>query len=518
MPSTSISFVSVFSLFLAAPFLYQTTVHCARASYQDAVALRRELLANYSKYERPVRNQSDAVVVTVTFMLLRIVDVNDLKEHVTFGCVLWTVWKDEFLQWSPDEYGGMSSIHIDRNFIWAPSLAEYGLFDNSHTAEWLTNDIVQSDGTVIFKAGGTFGTDCDLDMTFFPFDEQTCDVTFFVEDYLDTEVLLVNDSVSIPGEGFETDGQWDLVGTSYRTGTMGHPQLSFSILTVSLVMRRLYTFYVLNILMPFALISLLTLLTFLVPAGGGERASFALTALLAQVVFLNVLTDAMPRTSDDVPLVMLFCLAMLVLSAVAVLLSVLTLALHDAQQPSPTLLTLLAWILCLRTRRSPQKGATACFRSSSAQTHEGDDVGKARQSTGRVLLLESRLGDGSTRSAASIDESNNLRARLATVDDLQGHGDVVSGRGHDTMSLHARLANVDDLRGHAGVISSSSHGTICVSCNAAARHEDFLAGRLDEQSKEEIGKRLDVICFRVFCFLFLAFGVAFSVLVGVIRK
>ena len=90
-------------------------------------------------------------------------------------------------------------------------------------------------------------------------------------------------------------------------------------ITYTVQMRRKPLFYVFNMIMPCFLITLVALLGFYVPSDSGEKVSMGLmtsrllrlrikvsmgiTTLLSMTVFLMLVTENMPPTSDVLPLV-----------------------------------------------------------------------------------------------------------------------------------------------------------------------------------------------------------------------
>ncbi len=67
-------------------------------------------------------------------------------------------------------------------------------------------------------------------------------------------------------------------------------------------LRRRSLFYVLNIVCPCVMLSVLQLMVFRVPSPAGEKVSLSITLLLSFTVFLLMVSDNMPQTSTSVPL------------------------------------------------------------------------------------------------------------------------------------------------------------------------------------------------------------------------
>ena len=67
-------------------------------------------------------------------------------------------------------------------------------------------------------------------------------------------------------------------------------------------LRRKRTFYILNTIIPVVMLSLLNVLVFILPADCGERMALAVTVLLSFTVYLGIISDNMPKTSESLSL------------------------------------------------------------------------------------------------------------------------------------------------------------------------------------------------------------------------
>ena len=67
-------------------------------------------------------------------------------------------------------------------------------------------------------------------------------------------------------------------------------------------MRRKYMFFVTYVIFPCLLLSGVLLMVFLLPADSGEKVSLGVSILVAISVFLLLVANNVPDTSDSVPL------------------------------------------------------------------------------------------------------------------------------------------------------------------------------------------------------------------------
>ncbi|KAG8331424.1 CHRNA7-FAM7A fusion protein [Homalodisca vitripennis] len=73
--------------------------------------------------------------------------------------------------------------------------------------------------------------------------------------------------------------------------------------TFTIQIRRRTLYYFFNLIVPCVLISSMALLGFTLPPDSGEKLTLGVTILLSLTVFLNLVAESMPTTSDAVPLI-----------------------------------------------------------------------------------------------------------------------------------------------------------------------------------------------------------------------
>ena len=78
------------------------------------------------------------------------------------------------------------------------------------------------------------------------------------------------------------------------------PHERFSNVAFLLSLRRRYTFYVLNVILPSMVTSVLLLSIFYCPPG--QKVQIGVVVLLSFRIFLLNVTDNIPKTSDHIPL------------------------------------------------------------------------------------------------------------------------------------------------------------------------------------------------------------------------
>ena len=148
-----------------------------------------------------------------------------------------------------------------------------------------------------------FKTMCEIDITYFPFDQQECSLTFGAWSYHTTKMNLTNSDPTINMDSYEKNGEWEILSTTVKRDEFYYeccPSERFSNVAFKVLMRRRYTFYVMNVILPSMVTSILLLSIFYCPPG--QKVQIGVVVLLSFRIFLLNVTDSIPKTSDHIPL------------------------------------------------------------------------------------------------------------------------------------------------------------------------------------------------------------------------
>ncbi|XP_034758086.2 neuronal acetylcholine receptor subunit alpha-7-like isoform X1 [Acipenser ruthenus] len=367
--------------------------------------LYKELMKNYSPLERPVANDSHALTVSFSLSLMQIMDVDEKNQVLTTNVWLQLYWQDYYLQWNISEYPGVKKVRFPDGQIWKPDILLYNSADERFDATFHTNVLVNSTGHCQYLPPGIFKSSCYIDVRWFPFDVQRCDLKFGSWTYggwsLDLQMIEADITGYIP------NGEWDLVEVPGRRSERFYDccKEPYPDVTFTVVMRRRTLYYGLNLLIPCVLISGLALLVFLLPAGSGEKISLGITVLLSLTVFMLLVAEIMPATSDSVPLIAQYFASTMIIVGLSVVVTVLVLQFHHhdpdgGKMPTWTRLILLNWCAWFLRMKRPgeDKVRPACNieqRRSSLSSVEFNASTSAPHSTnGNMLYIGFRGLEG----------------------------------------------------------------------------------------------------------------------------
>lgn len=186
--------------------------------------------------------------------------------------------------------------------------------------------MIYSSGNVLWIPPAIYKSSCSINVEYFPFDEQDCEMKFgswtFNGDQVELDWYEGQDKVDL--SDYVNSGTWDIIkcpGEYLYTwdGTEEHhtAQIKFT-----LTMRRKTLFYTVNLIIPCVLISFLSVCVFYLPADAGEKMTMCISILLALVVFLLLVSKILPPTSITIPLIAKYLLFTFIMNIFTILITV----------------------------------------------------------------------------------------------------------------------------------------------------------------------------------------------------
>ncbi|KAL4225528.1 Cholinergic receptor [Mactra antiquata] len=329
-------------------------------SMQDEYNLHLQLLnhSNYSKHIRPYIDKTLPTIVNITFDLVSIRELDEILGKLSIVGILWMRWMDPRLAWNPADYGNVIYTKLEMKRIWKPDLiiahpiepiSAVG-FDHYHYPL-----LVYYNGLAIWSPGDVMTTTCNINVAYYPFDTQICTLTFIQWGSTNMQVALHAVEKEVSTKFFVGNGEWDLIKAYAKEDILENNDYLYPTYNIVIELKRRPAFVVVNVVLPILFMGVLNVLVFVLPPQSGERISYSMTVLLAIAVFLTLVGDNLPKTSEPMSTICYFLLTNLVLSSVIMIVTIINLNIFHRSElrPVPTRLAKLVLIMrCKRSRRN----------------------------------------------------------------------------------------------------------------------------------------------------------------------
>uniref|UniRef100_A0AC34QTD7 Nicotinic acetylcholine receptor alpha subunit n=1 Tax=Panagrolaimus sp. JU765 TaxID=591449 RepID=A0AC34QTD7_9BILA len=321
---------------------------------EDAKRLYDDLMVKYNRHRRPGTSSHKPVTIKLMMRLSQIIDVHEIDQIMTCSVWLKQVWIDKRLSWNPRKYGGVTVLYVPYEMIWVPDLVLYNNADSNYNITISTKATLHCSGRVVWEPPAIFKSFCHIDVQWFPFDEQQCQLKFgswtYSENLLNLELLDAdskietiinergeNETITVVDDGIDLSDyypsvEWDIMARKAVRRAKNYPSCcpgqAYVDVVYHLVLRRKPLFYTVNLVFPCVGISFLTILVFYLPSDSGEKVALCISILVALTLFFLLLMEIIPATSITLPLIGKYLLFTMVMVTLSVVITVISLNLH----------------------------------------------------------------------------------------------------------------------------------------------------------------------------------------------
>ncbi|XP_022108839.1 neuronal acetylcholine receptor subunit alpha-7-like isoform X2 [Acanthaster planci] len=286
-------------------------------------------------FVRPVLETNNPTVVEYRLLIHELIELSTREQKFKINARLRVSWRDEFLQWEPSEYGDTKVIFLPASSIWQPDITLMRNIDEDFEVMKPTSVRVNSTGHVSWFTLAFLSSSCDVNVRYFPFDIQRCEMRFSSWSYSIEDIdLYLAKSKDAQQTSYQENGIWDLVEVqtarevkSYIAGD--YPEVSYTF-----VLKRRSEYYYTNVVVPFLFLSLICNLIFLLPpAGKDAKVTLVITNLLALIVFLQIVAGVMPPVGE-IPVLATYFLTLIILVCISIVMTIFVYTVqHGSDQP-----------------------------------------------------------------------------------------------------------------------------------------------------------------------------------------
>ncbi|KAM4614565.1 5-hydroxytryptamine receptor 3A-like [Discoglossus pictus] len=347
------------------------------ACHSEPVCSYYNLLQNLSLQNssganaRPVKDWTTQSIVWVNMYLYTIVDLDTSMQTLTTLIWFTMAWDNEFVSWNPDDFCGIDKIYVYSDNFWKPDIYIDEMTQDDQSSPMIPYCLLYNNGTIVYGMPLRIVSSCYLDIYKFPFDTQTCVLSF------GSYVHTVDDLIMLPScnstlvsetskEIFTDRGDWTLLDISVSNLTYETEGDLYNQVIYKITIRRTPIIYIVNMIIPASLMLLLDIVSMFIHFGSEERLNFKITIILGFSVLLLVLNNILPNSGSP-PVLGIFCavcLAVMVLSIIGSIVISYMLSLSDTQSNVPSwmktwILRHLARVLCFKTNITKEDIDTA---------------------------------------------------------------------------------------------------------------------------------------------------------------
>lgn len=265
----------------------------ASYSVNDMTSLSTSLLTNYNSNLRPGADQSQTTDIAVNLFFVGLQEFSETTGLFSARLFFMISWTDERLAWTPASHNGVSSMQFSQDSIWTPQLILTNPYSNSKDfgGDKLLLTVTPN-GLVRWSTLEVMESTCMVDITKFPYDRQSCAMTFTFLGYSSQQVNFKDCFLSMSNMDknslWEISDQAELSRTSTNTRDLLTARFSFS---------RKSDPYTINIIFPMVAIAFLHITVFFLPADSGERIGFSTTIILSITVYQTIVSDSLPNST-----------------------------------------------------------------------------------------------------------------------------------------------------------------------------------------------------------------------------
>lgn len=193
--------------------------------------------------------------------------------------------------------------------------------DGNYEVTYRSNIVLNYNGEVYWIPPAIYKSSCTVDVEYFPFDQQECEMKFGSWTFRGKQLRFAWYHTQVDVTDYVKSGTWDIIALPGRFKFETDHGEEINQLVFTFRIRRKTLFYTVNLITPCVLISFVTVCVFALPADAGEKMTLCISILLALVVFLLLISKILPP-SLKIPLIAKYLLFTFIMNILAILITV----------------------------------------------------------------------------------------------------------------------------------------------------------------------------------------------------
>lgn len=456
------------------------------------------------KTGRPVNNPNETITVEYGVSLIQILDLDERNQILSTNVWITYQWKDIYLKWDPEEYGMIKSVRIPQQAIWMPDIKLYNYADTRLEEKRDALVVLDHSGTVFWMPQAIFKSSCSIDITYFPFDAQTCHLKFgsWTYDGNKLDVKFLNKFQGFELTDYVPSNEWDIMDSSAVKHVKYYPCCAepYPDLTFKLKIKRKVAFYNYILILPCVLLSSLTMVLFWLPPESPAKMQLGMNIFVAFFVLLLLLAESTPPAASAIPLIGAYYCLNMILITLSTFLSVIVVNLyfHGSRSRVPPIIKkvmveFFGRMLCMRTQLLSKEELLELTK----RNHQVKKSSKDRKNVHEFKY--DKVGTYEMQT-----EENWLRSRNPTSSSAMSPP-VVNGT--TMMSAESAMATVSELEASAQSGPWQAINSLEGDVKEIRRHLQEMTDKVSEKEAGDIiareWKHVALVLDRIFFFLYL---------------
>ncbi|KAI6183644.1 hypothetical protein M3Y97_00510900 [Aphelenchoides bicaudatus] len=321
-----------------------------QAMASDQLKLIQDLLESYDSKAKPTWDNNRPVNVTFSMDLYQLLELNEPMQYILLNAWIIERWHDEFLAsfnyWNPLDYGNISEVRLPYHTIWMsnylsiqPDTTLYNslVMKDDDTRRLLnaklTTNMTRKAVFIELLYPTIYKFSCLLNLRYFPFDVSLSITPSVYNDFqlvghmIKKELTTCHIQILLGTSNFLENEGWYLFKTTVKREEVKYSCCpnKYTLLRLTLFLRRKPLFYLVNLIIPTSIITLIAIVGFFTTSSASgmreEKVSLGITTLLSMSILMLMVSDQMPTTSTFIPLIGWFILGMIVVISTGTLAS-----------------------------------------------------------------------------------------------------------------------------------------------------------------------------------------------------
>ncbi|XP_033750113.1 neuronal acetylcholine receptor subunit alpha-10-like [Pecten maximus] len=306
---------------------------CQAHTHIITTTLYEDMFQHYNNRLIPVCSRTGNVTLNVNTALRQIMDLNEREQVISINVWLRMNWEDCRMKWNVSDYDDIDHFSVPYDAIWIPDITVYDSASDEVMMPGKEDHIatIYNDGSVFYNFPTVLKSICRVDVTYFPFDTQKCSLKFGSWSHHGYELDVTNTHKEADLSYYVEHNEWKLTGMPVERNVLYYAccEEPYPDVTFYINISRKSQFYVMTILFPCILTSVVAMLSFILPAESGEKVSLGITVLLSLAVFLLLVSESMPASSDSFPYIGMYFAVSMVLVSLSCTMTVVVLMFHS---------------------------------------------------------------------------------------------------------------------------------------------------------------------------------------------